>query len=205
MSKTLIIVPMKDPSASKTRLADALPEAVRARLVRLLYRRCLSFLAPLAAETAADLAVVTRSQTARSIAEGLNVTVIEEPLGAGLSGAVSHAATLAKQQGYARLCVIPADLVTPKRADLRHFLQSKAAVTVCPSTDLGTNALLVSPPDVIPFRYGKHSASLHLREAQDRGLEACMMRLDSLSFDMDTTACLARAIRAEPEIARAIA
>ncbi|CUK27442.1 2-phospho-L-lactate guanylyltransferase [Cognatishimia activa] len=205
MSKTLIIVPMKDPSASKTRLADALPEAVRTRLVRLLYRRCLSFLAPLAIELAADLAVVTRSPIARSIAEGLNVTVIDEPRGAGLSGAVSYAASVARQQGYARLCVIPADLVAPKRADLRRFLHSDVAVTVCPSTDLGTNALLVSPPDAIPFRYGKRSASLHLQEAQNRGLEACMMRLDSLSFDMDTTTCLARAIRAEPEIARAIA
>ena len=66
---------------------------------------------------------------------------------------------------------------------------------------LGTNALVVSPPDAIPFRYGSRSSVSHLHEANEKGIRAQVMKLDSLSFDIDTNKCLARAKRVVPEIA----
>ena len=71
----------------------------------------------------------------------------------------------------------------------------------CPSADLGTNALVVSPPDAIPFRYGSRSSLSHLHEANEKGIRARVMKLDSFTFDIDTNKCLARAMRVVPEIA----
>ncbi|MEM9342348.1 MAG: 2-phospho-L-lactate guanylyltransferase [Pseudomonadota bacterium] len=200
--KTLIAVPMKDPAASKTRLTDALSDTARTRLVHCLYRRTLDVLSTVATTAGADLAVITASPSAAALAKAKGVRIIPET-GTGLCAATTEAARTATI--YDRLCVIPADLAAPAPEDFLTLLSSTTAVTVCPSTDQGTNALLVSPPDAIRFQYGPRSALRHLQEAEARGLTTCLLPLDSLSFDIDTSPCLTRAIRSVPEIAKACA
>ncbi|MEM9967863.1 MAG: 2-phospho-L-lactate guanylyltransferase [Pseudomonadota bacterium] len=201
MSKTLITVPMKDPHASKTRLAGALGRDDRAKLARLLYARTLRFLGSIAAKTGADLAVVTNSSIAAMIAREAGCALIHEAAHSTLSRAASHAAAWATEHGYARLCVIPADLVAPTSDDVITLLRSTANVTICPANDLGTNALLISLPNVLPFCYGRRSSVLHMQAAQARGLSTKVVPLDSLSFDIDSSACLDRAIHQAPELA----
>ena len=201
MTRTLIVVPMKDLFASKTRLAGTLSNSARNKLVHLLYEKTLNFLIPIAAMEKVEIAVVTKCKYAKKIAEKLSIQIIEEPSNLGLSDAILHSAITAKARGFDRLCVIPADLAAPQASDLTAILNSKAAVTICPSADLGTNALVVSPPDAIPFRYGSRSSLSHLHEANEKGIRAQVMKLDSLSFDIDTNKCLARAKRVVPEIA----
>lgn len=201
MTKTLIVVPMKDLSASKTRLSGMLSNSARTRLVSLLYQKTLNFLIPVAALEKVEIAVVTNCKYAKNIAKKLGVQIIEEPSNLGLSDAILHSAITAKAMGFERLCIIPADLAAPLESDLIAMLNSKAAVTICPSNDLGTNALVVSPPDVIPFRYGSKSSLSHLQEANQKGIRARIMKLDSLTFDIDTNKCLARAMQVVPEIA----
>ncbi|MEM6304895.1 MAG: 2-phospho-L-lactate guanylyltransferase [Pseudomonadota bacterium] len=205
MSGTLITVPMKDPARAKTRLAGELSPQARLRFVELIYTRTLDMLVPVAHQAGATLSVVTGSSRAATLARRFDVRVIEEPGELGLTAAVGHVAGFAVAEGFDRLCVIPADLAAPLAADVRMLLESDADVTICPSTDEGTNALLVAPPDAIAFQYGPHSARLHLQSARALGLCARMMDLDSLSFDIDTSACLTRAMRAVPQIAQACA
>lgn len=200
--RTLITVPMKAPSASKTRLAASLDDKARARFARLLYHRTLRFLAPIAAQTGADLAVVTGSESAADIARGQGVAVIREGPASGLSAALAQAATWALAKGYGRLCVIPADLAAPLDRDVLRLLESPAPVTICPAVDMGTNALLVTPPDALRFCFGPRSALRHREQAEARGLHPVMMPLESLSFDVDTTGGLRRAIDEVPDIAR---
>ena len=201
MTKTLIVVPMKDLSASKTRLAGTLSNSSRNKLVRLLYEKTLNFLIPIAAMEKVEIAVVTKCKCAKTIAKKLDVQIIEEPSNLGLSDAIFHSAITAKAMGFERLCVIPADLAAPLASDLIAMLNSETPVTICPSADLGTNALVVSPPDAIPFRYGSRSSLSHLHEANEKGIRARVMKLDSFTFDIDTNKCLARAMRVVPEIA----
>ena len=201
MTKTLIVVPMKDLSASKTRLAGTLSKSARNKLVRLLYEKTLNFLIPIAAMEKVEIAVVTKCKYAKTIAKKLDVQIIKEPNNLGLSDAIFHSAITAKAMGFERLCVIPADLAAPLASDLIAMLNSEAPVTICPSSDLGTNALVVSPPDAIPFRYGSRSSLSHLHEATEKGIKTRVMKLDSLTFDIDTNKCLARAMRVVPEIA----
>ncbi|MEM9350552.1 MAG: 2-phospho-L-lactate guanylyltransferase [Pseudomonadota bacterium] len=205
MRKTLIVVPVKDPAASKTRLAGVLGASARRRLVRHLYRRTLDVLGPVAEAAEADLAVVTSSVEARRCAEERGVRVLDETGCVGLNHALSRTAEIAAADGYKRLCIIPADLAAPAPEEISRLLESDADVTVCPSTDQGTNALLLSPPDAIQFRYGARSSVRHLEEARLLGLSTRLMQLESLSFDIDTSTCLSLAIEAEPELARVCA
>lgn len=201
-AETLIVVPMKEPSLSKTRLQGRLSPGQREQLARLMLCKTLDLLVRLGD---ADLAVVTGSVVAAEIAEDRGVRVIAEPPGATLSGALEHAASLAQAEGYRRLCVLPADLAAPKLADLRRFLASKVSVTVCPAQDYGTNALLLKPPRAVRFRYGPQSARLHMEEAERLGLHAVWMPLESLGLDVDTTACLDEAADVSPEIQALVA
>ena len=201
MKKTLITVPMKDPSASKTRLSGALRDDERERLACLLYQRTLSFLGPIGAQTGAGLSVVTQSPVAAKLAEAEGFMVIHEPPESFLSNAASIASQWAIDSGYQRLCIIHADLAVPLKQDIIDLLNCEADVAICPSLDQGTNVLLVSPPDAIEFCYGRDSALRHMREAEKQDLTAVWMSFDSLSFDIDTSECLSRAVEQLPEFA----
>lgn len=204
MKETLIVVPMKDPAFSKTRLRATLNDTERARLARLLYRRTLDMLCAAQQNCGFDLAVVTASDEAAYLAKQRQVAVIDETGPEDLSKAVGQAAVWACAQGYARMGIIPADLAAPDQADLARLLSSKATVSVSPSVDLGTNALLVSPPDVIGFHYGPGSARKHLRAGGAAGVDAVLMPLESLRFDIDTSDGLSRALETCPDLSDAL-
>ncbi len=193
--KTLVVVPMKDPRESKSRLSNKLNRFQRYGLARHLFLQTLKVLDSCREKIAFDLAVVTGSDMSRDIASSIGVDVIDEVGKQGLSAAGTQAAEWACTRGYERLAIIPADLASPDPEDLVAFLGSTAAVTICPSMDNGTNALLLSPPDAIPFCYGLNSAARHADAAEDAGLEVVLMALPSLKLDIDTAADLEQAAR----------
>ena len=149
MKDLLFIIPMKDPAVAKSRLAEVLPDAVRARLAMALFRRMLGFLAE--AQPEVDVLVVSESDVIEVEVQGHFL----RQKGSGLNEAVSEGAAWAKAQGYAAICVLPADLADPSADDLARLLALSEGVSIAPAHDGGTNALLVSPPDAISFHYGK--------------------------------------------------
>src|SRR3972149_2488185 len=54
-----------------------------------------------------------------------------------------------------------------------------------PAGARGPGAPALRPPDVVPFRYGRHSSVLHKREAVARGLPARVLHAASLARDVD--------------------
>lgn len=199
----LIVVPMKDPAASKTRLNTALTARQRQSFAQLLLRRTLTFLDGLKSRGHFDLAVVTDSDDASKIARQMDVTVIAEGPCTGLNAAVDTAADWAEQRGYGSLCILPADLAAPDPDDVLKLLDRAdrgGQAVICPSTDLGTNALLVSPPKAMNFCFGPRSANRHLEAAEAAGLAPVLMPLESLKYDIDTSDNLARALRVAPDL-----
>ena len=171
MKELLFIIPMKDPLVAKSRLADVLPDAVRARLAMALFRRMLGFLAE--AQPEVDVLVVSES------------AVIKAEVDAGF--------LLQKGQGLnAAICVLPADLADPSAADLSRLLALGAGVSLAPAHDGGTNALLVSPPDAIAFCYGTGSSRAHQKAAEAAGVPCTIIPLESFRYDIDTSADLVR-------------
>jgi len=199
---TLIVVPMKDMSRSKTRLQGQLTPDQRARLARLMLCKTLELLRQL---EGVDSAVVTGSAGVAAIALKHGIRVIVEPVISNLCIALEHAARYAQAKGYRRVCILPADLASPAPGDLKRLLASHVSVTVCPAADYGTNALLVTPPCAVRFRYGPQSAYRHMDAAARVGLHAVWMPFESFSLDVDTSACLEEASEIDPEIQALIA
>ncbi len=202
---TLIVVPMKEPHLAKTRLQGVLDGGERARLARQLFERTLRLLITLrdSKAPAYDLAIVTRDPVIRARAETLGIRVIAERDRAGLNEAIAAAARVARTAGYDRLCVLPADLATPDPQDIRVLLSQdlgQRGVALCPSRDFGTNALLAAPPDAIPFAYGEQSFHAHRKNAESVGITPLVLPLESLRWDIDSSADLAELASVAPDI-----
>lgn len=202
----LVVVPMKDPADSKTRLSGAMTPDARRRLSQLLFQRTLQVLQDARRMwNGFDIAVVTASPIAADMARAANIHVIAEEAPSSLSKALDYAAGWTVAQGYQSLAVFPADLAAPDSREICRFLRKGAQTgqpVICPSTDMGTNAIMLTPPDTIPFAYGVQSAIRHRLALERAGQTPILMPLESLRFDIDTTACLEQAVRECPEIAR---
>jgi len=58
-------------------------------------------------------------------------------------------------------------------------------ITIAPSRDGGTNALMLQPVQVIPFAFGRDSFLRHQRLAAEAGIPVRVVKSDSLLFDID--------------------
>ena len=206
-SGVLIVVPMKEPSAAKTRLCTVLSAVNRSFLARALFSSTLDLLGDLKAGDGGksfDFAVVTRSAEIKRKAAEKGAFVIAETPSGSLCQALQTAADWALEKRYRAICVLPADLVAPDPSEIAALLdqaRSDPCVILCPASDYGTNALLMSPPNAIPFHYGKRSFFKHYQAAEKRGIQPVVMPMASLRHDVDTASDLDYLIHIKPEFA----
>lgn len=187
----LIVIPVKAFGLAKSRLGNTLSPDHRSALAQRLCERTLRFLARRFPEH--DRLVVTASPAIGRLAVNHGAMVLEEAAADGLSQAAGRAAEWARRRGYAAQLLIPADIVQLDEGEIRRLLEARnerACVVICPASDGGTNALLTSPPDALPFRFGPRSAEAHREAALRLGLSCQVLELTHLRFDLDTPADL---------------
>lgn len=196
------LVPVKTLSQAKGRLAELLSEDERRRLALAMLE---DVLAALAAVPRLDtVAVVSPDREALDRARSLGADAIEEPPSSrGVNQALSHASAELVAQGAAALLVLAADLPSALPSDLEAVLDAlpDRGIALVPTADRGTGALALRPPDVVTFRYGRHSSVLHKREAAARGIPARVLHLDSLTHDVDEPGDLERLLSAPADLA----
>jgi 2-phospho-L-lactate/phosphoenolpyruvate guanylyltransferase len=122
----------------------------------------------------------------------------------GLNPALEEGRRWAMERRPSELLVLPADLPLLDPEDVRAVLgetREKPSVVISPDrARAGTNALLLRPPDALPFSFGQGSYEAHLRAARERGLDVRVCERPHLSFDLDTAGDLARL--EQPEVRR---
>ena len=195
------LVPVRSLSGAKSRLGEPLDAEERANLVLGLLQRTVE--AALNATRLAGVVVVSmdaellrqaRVMGAASLLQetnGLNEGLNEARIAAGIAATA--------------VTVLPADLpdVTASAIDR---LAKAAAIALRDEPDktlvalvpdrhgTGTNALLVAPPNAIPFLFGEGSRAAHAAAAESAG--ASYLELDGpLTFDVDTPEDLLEADR----------
>ncbi|MBY4677012.1 2-phospho-L-lactate guanylyltransferase [Marinobacterium arenosum] len=188
MNDTLIniVIPMKDPAAAKQRLSQALDDRQRSRLALELFEETLYFFSNHFPQL--HLLVVTDSRRIRDIADRFGHRVLLEPAADGLNSAIERATDWSLRHQFRQQLVVPADIAELDAGEIRQLLASldgQRGVVIAEAKDLGTNALLCAPPDAIPFRFGRHSARAHQRQALKAGLPCRRLRLARLSQDID--------------------
>ncbi|OMH39396.1 2-phospho-L-lactate guanylyltransferase [Motiliproteus sp. MSK22-1] len=187
MMKTCIAIPMKDPGQSKQRLASVLNPDQRQTLALTLFRQTLRFLNQHFSDY--QVLVVTASSRIAAIAEGYGAALLIEQEGTGLNGAASLAAQWSLDHGFDSQLLIPADIPELSKAEVGQLLErspKSPSVLVCPASDGGTNALLTTPPNVVPFQFGRDSSIAHLKAAKEQLVFCELLQLEKLTFDLDT-------------------
>jgi 2-phospho-L-lactate/phosphoenolpyruvate guanylyltransferase len=181
------VVPVKWLDRTKRRLTPLLAGHERVALARAMLEDVLCALTR--AHSLAGVMVVTADAAAAAVAHEAGALVIADMDNAGMTAAVMVAARRLQGMGREGMLVVPADvpLITP--ADIETILTAHRAVpsvTLVPaSIDGGTNALACSPPDVIPFCFGRDSFRRHREAARARGFEPAVLRLDRVGHDID--------------------
>lgn len=187
-----IVIPVKDGQYAKRRLTPNLGSQDRERVANFLCRRTLDFFTTEFPHE--HISVVTASAAMAETAERYGVAVIPEPEAAGLSAAAQLAAGWSLARGFETQLIIPADIAELSTEEVNTLLPCATAtpsVTICPSSDGRTHALMSSPPNAIPFAFGFASSWRHMRLAWQRDIPCEILRLPKLSHDIDTPADLA--------------
>ncbi len=192
-ARTLAVLPVKRFELAKTRLGAALSVAQRRRLAQAMVADVLDAL--LAAPELAAVAVVTNERAVAELARDAGAEVLPDPREAGQSAAATAGIAHAIAGGYARVLLVPGDCPALDGATLRALLSAPApppAVTIVADRHgLGTNALLLAPPDAIEPGFGEGSFERHRERALASGAGWHVAALPALALDVDTPADLA--------------
>lgn len=186
---TLAILPVKSFGAAKQRLAPALPGGSRRALAQAMLSDVLGSLGRISGVDA--VVVVTADELAASAARNAGAEVVADTEQAGQSPAANLGVSHAGARGYERVLLVPGDtpLLDPQEVDglLRRADAEQIGIVVVPDRHgEGTNALLLSPPDVIEPSFGPGSLKRHADAAAASGVAHLIERVPTLMLDIDT-------------------
>ena len=180
------VVPLKSPEAAKSRLRAGLDDRARRRLMFAMARQVVRTLVH--TPGIACVAVVTASPEVAACVEQEGAVVIRQDRDAGTAEACRSA--------VAQLCasadtvlMISGDIpliCTDAVATLVDLSRRTPLVAIVPDRRRsGTNALLCTPPAVIPPCFGADSFQRHLAAARSQGVELRIVESEALSLDID--------------------
>ena len=185
--RTAAILPVKTFAQAKQRLRFELPEHDRRALVEAMFADALVALGRVA--ELERVIVVSGDRAAQRIAGGYGASVVEDDE-RGHNTAATQGLRAALEDGIERALLVPGDcpLLSPTdiSALLAHETTERSALIVPDRHGTGTNALLLTPPDVLAPSFGPDSRRRHLADAQAAGVEAEVVELESLALDIDT-------------------
>lgn len=186
------VVPVKDTATAKQRLAPALPPHLRQELALAMLEDVLAAVAE-APGIAARL-LVTIDPGAMRLAARYGLQCISDGAEGGHTGAVTAAARRLAATGVGAMLTLPGDIPLVTAAEIGRLIAAHRpapAFTIAPSHDeKGSNAILLSPPDAVPLRFGDDSFFPHLAAAEARGVAPTIVRLPGIALDIDNPADL---------------
>jgi 2-phospho-L-lactate/phosphoenolpyruvate guanylyltransferase len=192
--RTLAIVPIKSFDVAKQRLSGSLAIGGRRALVQAMFSDVLGALRR--TEGVHAIAVVTADMSARTVAVGDRMILLDDDRNAGQSAATEIGIAYAREHGYDRVLLVPGDtpLLNPPEVDalLGRCERDRIEVAIVPDRHrTGTNGLLIAPPGIFDPSFGPGSLERHLAQARERGLVHRVETGPSLEHDVDTPGDLA--------------
>lgn len=181
-----VIVPVKRLDDAKSRLSSLLADDERKQF-------CLKMLEDVLRTVKStkhphETVVVSKDPLMSKIAKDFDAAYLKERK-TGLNKTVSEAVDWCVERGAASVLVLPADipLVAPTDLNRMFTLGEKFSMVISPSKDgKGTNALLLTPPNVSPTFYGPHSFQRHIQEASKLNISFRRYGSTRIALDIDT-------------------
>ena len=198
--RTLAILPVKSFGAAKQRLSETLGTGARQALAQAMFTDVLSSLRRTPGLD--GIAVVTADVEAATAAAGDRVAVLRDHAQAGQSEAALIGIRHALARGVDRVVLVPGDTPLVQPGELTELLAGPEPVVIVPDRHgTGTNALVLSPPDVMEPSFGPGSFARHVAAAQALGGAYRVDDVRTLALDVDTGGDLTE-LAAELELRR---
>jgi 2-phospho-L-lactate guanylyltransferase len=182
----VILVPVKNLSAAKQRLAAVLDQPSRTRLAQAMLHDVLSMLHGWKSHP--EIALVTSDPYAAELANEFGFETIPDPDNPGETGAIEMATRVCVKRGVESTLVIPADIPLTQAWELEAILKQAPAegCVLAPASDgRGTNAVFRRPADLFPLRFGNDSFKPHHAAAQATGRPCVVLNLPGIAVDID--------------------
>jgi 2-phospho-L-lactate guanylyltransferase len=188
--KVSALIPVKGFCNAKQRLSPLLDAADRELLAEVMFRDVLKQV--LKARGLVETYVVTGDSKVAEIAMSLGAQLIREEVEKGETDAVDFARSELKQLRREAVLIIPGDMPLVRSADIEEVLAQMPEgagfpfALLVPSHDrMGTNALLLAPPDIIKLRFGYDSFTYHMSQLSALGLPLRFIENERLALDID--------------------
>jgi 2-phospho-L-lactate guanylyltransferase len=191
MGEGWILLPLKPLSRAKSSFEGILTPEERRELVLGMLEDMLRTLSRVEMRKV----VISPDEEVLRFASSWEAETLREP-GLELNLALSLGRERAAGEGAREVLILPADLPFLRVGDveeIRGRAVREREVVISPSRTLGTNALFLRPPNVIPLRFGGESFPLHVRESLRAGIRPTIYRSPTVATDVDGVEDLLRA------------
>ena len=197
LSDIWAIIPIKELDGAKQRLAPLLTPAQRRALIEVMMGEVLEAVA--GAKRLAGILVVTLDPQATAIGQRLGARIVTDGAREGHTGSVTAGLRLLAREGSGGMMTVPADIPAATADEFDAVLAAHLpgpSFTISPAhDDLGSNAVICSPPDSVPLRFGDNSYFPHLDAARRCGIEPTILRQPGIAMDIDHPVDLAAFLR----------
>jgi 2-phospho-L-lactate guanylyltransferase len=197
MSDIWAIIPVKEFDGAKHRLAELLSPHERLVLAATMLADVLDAVA--GCKRLAGVMIVTIDPNATVLGQNIGARILTEGARDGHTGSVNAGRRILAREGRGGMITLPGDIPATRAAEIDAVLSAHLAppsFTISPAhDDLGSNAVVCSPPEMVPLRFGDNSYFPHLDAARRQGIEPTVIRQAGIAMDIDHPADLALFLR----------
>lgn len=189
----MILIPVKNLSGAKQRLASVLDQPSRTKLAQAMLYDVLTALHGW--KDRPPVAVVSSDDHAAKLAIEYEFEIIPDPANPGETGAIEMATQICVERGIECTLVIPADIPLIQAWELEEILKkapAEGSVLVPAGDGRGTNAAFRRPANLFPLRFGNDSFKPHHAAAQATGKPCVVLELPGIAVDVDNPSDLAQ-------------
>jgi 2-phospho-L-lactate guanylyltransferase len=182
----VILVPIKNTSSAKQRLAAVLDQPSRTQLAQAMLYDVLTALHGW--KNRPTVGVVTSDPCAVQVAAEFGFEVIPDPDNPGETGAIEMATRICVGRGEESTLVIPADIPLLRAWELEEVLKqapAEGSVLVPAGDGRGTNAAFRRPANLFSLRFGNDSFQPHHAAAKATGKPCVVIELPGIAVDID--------------------
>ena len=181
------VIPVKETSKAKQRLAPVLSASMRQALALAMLEDVLEAVSGV--KGLGGLVLLTIDRDAMQLARRYDGISIPDGARDGHTGAVTAGARHLVAQGHATMLTLPGDLPLVTAGEIAQLVVSHRpapSFTIVPAHDKqGSNAIMMSPPLAVPLRFGEDSYVPHLAAARGFGIEPQVVHLPGIALDID--------------------
>ncbi len=197
MSDIWAVIPVKEFDGAKHRLSHLLSPAERHRLAEIMLTDVLEAVA--GSRLLAGVVIVTVDAHATALGEKIGARILTDGARDGHTGSVNAGRRLLGGEQRGGMITMPGDIPAVRATEIDAVLAAHRAApsfTISPAhDDLGSNAVICSPPEAVPLRFGDNSYFPHLEAARRQSIEPTVIRQPGIAMDIDHPADLAAFLR----------